>query len=111
MLADIPLSLALDFDRGRVDQPVQRIYSSTIRDGDAQGLLATTQGAEFRHFPVKACQSLQAFDEPSPLAKRHAEPYFHRETNLYRRIAELQLPPALAGPCRLPGHLPSKPDR
>src|SRR5210317_1871817 len=102
MLAGIPLSLALRFDPGRIDQQVQRTRSSAIRDGDAQGLLAARQSAEVRHFPVKACQPQQAFDEPGRLAKGHAEQHLYRETNLYRRVAELGLPPALAGGCRVP---------
>ena len=52
-----------------------------------------------------------AFDEPGRLAKGHAEQHLYRETNLYRRVAELGLPPALAGGCRVPGHIGIKPDR
>lgn len=111
MLAGIPLSLALGFDPGRVDQQVQRTRSSAVRDGDAQGLLAATQGAEVRHFPVKPCQPQQAFDEPGRLAKGLAEQHRHRETNLDCRIAELALTTAFAGHWRMPIHLGIKPDR
>ncbi|MBB3987789.1 hypothetical protein GGQ68_004143 [Sagittula marina] len=111
MLARAPLSFTFRFDPGRVDQQVQRTRSSAIGDRDAQRLLAATQGAEVRHFPVKACQSQQAFDEPRRLPKGHTKQYLHRKTNLNCRIAELALAAAPAGRRGRPFHLGIKPDR
>lgn len=111
MLARVPLSFTFRFDPGRVDQQVQRTRPSAIGDRDAQRLLAAAQGAEVRHFPVKACQPQQAFNEPRRLPERHAEQHLHRKTNLNCRIAELALASALAGRRGRPFHLGIKPDR
>ena len=111
MLAGIPLSLALGFDPGRVEQQVERSRSATVRDSDVQCLLAAAQCAEVRHFSVKACQPQQTFDEPGRLSKGHTEQHLHRETDLDRSVAERGVPPALAVRCCVPGNLGIKPDR
>lgn len=56
MLAGVPLPFAFCLDACRIDQQIKRTRPSAIGDGDAERLLAATQGAEIRHFPVKPCQ-------------------------------------------------------
>ena len=111
VLAGIPLPFTLSLNPSRVDQQMQRTGSATVGNGDVQGLLAAAKGAEVRDLPVEACQPQQALDETGRLTKRHTKQHLHRKANLYSRIAELTLTPALAGRRGIPFHLGIKPDR
>lgn len=111
MLAGMPLTFALDFDPGAVDQQVQRALGAPIRDVDGEGLLAARQRAEVGHCPVKADQPQQAFDEAGRLPQRHAEQHLHREAGLDGGIAVGLLSATSTRRRRLPDHLGVKPDR
>jgi len=65
-----------DLDPGAVDQEVQRVLRPAVGDVDLQALLTAAEGAEVRHRPVQVDQVQQTLDEPSRLAKRHAERTF-----------------------------------
>ena len=67
MLARVPLPLTLDLDANAVDQQVQRTVRSTMGNVHFQVLLATRQGAEIRHGPVRTDQPQKALNEPCRL--------------------------------------------
>ena len=123
MLAGVPLAFAFDLNPGAVNQQGQRAIGATIWDVDGENFLAAAQRAEVGHFPVKAGQAQQAFDEPaSPwslgpvafpwldLPECHAEQHLHGTACLDGGIAVALL--AATPACRrgIPAHLGIEPD-
>ena len=98
------------FDRGTVDQEVQRTSATAIRQTYVQHSLTTAKGAEIRHRPIQPEELQQALYKTCGLSQWQPEQYLQSETSLDRSVAEPRLSATLAARRRYPNHLGIKPD-
>lgn len=108
MLAPVPFAFSLDFDRGAVDQKMERSVRAPLRDIDRQRFLPAAEPAEIRDRPSQSSQVKQAFDKTGRVPQGPAEENLQCQTSLDRSIA-VTPPPS----CRqaFPGHRRIKPHR
>jgi len=71
-------------------------FGPAVGDVDLQALLTAAEGAEVRHRPVQVDQVQQTLDDPSRLAKCHAEQPLHGQAGLDRGITVVGLSTAFA---------------
>jgi hypothetical protein len=106
----IPLAFAPCLDARAVNQKVQRVSPTTIRQVYVQRLLTAAESAEIRHSPARLYQLQQALNETCRLPKRHAEHHLLRQAGLDRGVTQLLPPPAFSSRRLGPDHLGIKPD-